>query len=188
LEFQHLESREWFCIVLWVGSLLKPRWSLSLCSCCLLFFPSFCAFLLFCFLLFPLCFLNVLSFLWCQITNQYHGSQASSHCFQACDRSWICKLGVTLGIPTVVRWWSHWVSCDQETVVEVASHIVLAFRSCLFPSSWFLSQSLASTSRKRFKLVLALSVVSMEISGSHESEFSNKGWTHERHQLSHCPS
>ncbi len=71
--------------------------------------------------------------------------------------------------------------------LQVILFLLLVLGFSVFPSSWFLSQSLASTSRKRLKLVLALSVVSMEISGSHESQFSNNGWTHERHQLSYCP-
>ncbi len=61
--------------------------------------------------------------------------------------------------------------------LQVILFLLLVLAFSVFPSSWFLSQSLASTSRKRFKLVLALSVVSMEISGCHESQFSNKGWT-----------
>jgi hypothetical protein len=75
--------------------------------------------------------------------------------------------------------------------LQVILFLLLVLAFSVFPSSWYLSQSLASTSRKRFKLVLALSVVSMEISrfklvlalsvvsmeisGSHESQFSNKG-------------
>jgi len=164
--------------------------SLFLLSIILYFFLLFVHSCSFVFCYFPSVFLYVLSLLWCQVTNQYHGSQ-SSHCFQACDRSWICKLGVTLGythcievMKSLCKLWSrdHCSSCKSYC----SCFLVLALS--VFPSSWFLSQSLASTSRKRFKLVLAWSVMSMEISGSHESQFSNKGWTHERHQLSYCPS